>query len=85
MLRMYPPVPMVDKESTKNVILNNKYAFSKNEHIAINILGLHYNENIYKNPYEFDPDRFSEENIKNIDLKTCFLPFSGGYRNCAVI
>lgn len=49
--------------------------------VYILIIALHTNENIYKNPHKFDPNRFtSEEQSKRGPYD--YIPFSAGSRNC---
>ena len=43
--------------------------------------GLHMDPEYFPDPYKFDPERFSEENRRNIDPDT-YLPFGIGPRNC---
>ena len=51
--------------------------------ILVDILGTHYNSDIWNNPLKFDPDRWSPERIKEVpQLRYAFLPFSVGARNC---
>lgn len=45
------------------------------------VFGIHRDEKYYPNPTKFDPERFSDENKKNIDPYT-FLSFGVGPRNC---
>lgn len=48
-------------------------------HVPLN--GIHNNPDIYPNPEEFDPLRFTKENIAK--RHTCsFMPFGEGPRNC---
>jgi cytochrome P450 len=51
--------------------------------VSIDVVGLHHNEKIWENPDQFDPDRWSEERIKQVpNIRTCYMPFSIGSRNC---
>lgn len=49
--------------------------------IVIPICGLHKDPKYWDNPEIFDPERFSDENKKNIE-KMAFLPFGEGPRIC---
>lgn len=49
--------------------------------IFVPIYGIHHDPEIYENPEEFNPDRFSSEAASQ--RPTCsFLPFGEGPRNC---
>lgn len=49
--------------------------------VVVSIKGIHYDEEYWKNPKEFDPERFSEEKKKNMNQYT-HLPFGQGPRVC---
>jgi cytochrome P450 / NADPH-cytochrome P450 reductase len=50
---------------------------------VIDILAVHYNGDVWKNPTVFDPDRWSPERIQEVpNLRYSWLPFSAGSRNC---
>jgi cytochrome P450 len=49
--------------------------------VGVNAHAIHHDENIYKKPYEFNPDRWSKEESKNYP-KFSWLPFSLGPRVC---
>lgn len=49
--------------------------------VWIPVLGLHHDPEIFPKPQVFDPDRFSEENIKTRH-PMFHLPFGDGPRNC---
>lgn len=48
---------------------------------VVGIFTIHRNEKYWKNPLNFDPDRFLPENYAK--QQTCtYMPFSYGPRNC---
>lgn len=49
--------------------------------VIIPIHSLHYDPQYFPDPYRFDPERFSKENVNNI-VKGTYLPFSDGPRTC---
>lgn len=44
-------------------------------------IGNHFNSAYFKDPYEWNPERWLNEN-KNMTNHHVFLPFSSGKRNC---
>lgn len=57
------------------------FCIPKGTSVAIPVFGLHRDSNIYPNPEKFDPERFSEENIKTRHPYV-YLPFGEGPRIC---
>lgn len=53
--------------------------FTRNLPITIDVLSLHYSEDYWENPYEFDPTRFSPEKTIN---PLVYMPFGLGPRTC---
>jgi len=53
---------------------DKKFVIEKGKYFYIPIFGIHHDERYYNNPEKFDPERFSDENRKNIDPDT-YLPF----------
>ena len=49
--------------------------------IMLPIYPLHHDPEFFPDPEKFDPERFSDENKKNIRPYT-YLPFGSGPRNC---
>ncbi|XP_058462575.1 cytochrome P450 9e2-like [Malaya genurostris] len=84
-LRMWPPVPAVDRLCVRNYELDDgaglKFTIEKGTAVFFPVQGLHYDPKYFPNPEKFVPERFSDENNENIRLGT-YLPFGIGPRNC---
>lgn len=81
-LRKHPPGGAL----IRNCVID--YKFSKinlkiepGVKVLIPVMALHHDPQYFENPDEFNPDRFSVENKRNI--KPCtYIPFGEGPRNC---
>jgi cytochrome P450 family 6 len=81
-LRKYPPIGLMNRLCTKNyTIPDSDVKIEEGTAITIPIYGLHHDPQYWPNPEVFDPERFSEENVKNITPFT-YLPFGEGPRMC---
>ncbi|XP_065347617.1 cytochrome P450 9e2-like [Cloeon dipterum] len=81
-LRLHPVAPMSDRICGSNVSFPEfDLTIEKDTSIAIPIYGLHTDPDYFPEPFKFDPERFTEENKKNIKPFT-YLPFGEGPRNC---
>lgn len=60
---------------------SNKVTIPKGLKIWIPTYAIHNDPDIYPDPDKFDPERFSEDNIKQRHPMH-FLPFGHGPRNC---
>ncbi|XP_033496469.1 cytochrome P450 4B1-like [Epinephelus lanceolatus] len=80
-LRLYPPVPMISRKTTKPVTFYDERTLPKGCHIGINVYAIHRNETVWENPDVFDPLRFLPENASKRSPHA-FIPFSAGPRNC---
>ncbi|XP_059620231.1 probable cytochrome P450 4ac1 [Phlebotomus argentipes] len=79
-LRLYPPVPLVSRETSEEFILFNcKIPIRTMSHI--HIFDLHRDPEQFPDPERFDPDRFLPENVENRH-PFAYVPFSAGPRNC---
>ncbi|XP_022082457.1 uncharacterized protein LOC110974856 [Acanthaster planci] len=79
-LRMYPPAVVFDRVCNDTVTVDG-LTIEKGVHLIVSTWTLHYDEQYWENPSNFDPERFSPENKATI--KPCtFLPFGFGPRNC---
>ncbi|XP_074596231.1 cytochrome P450 4c21-like [Brevipalpus obovatus] len=79
-LRIRPTVPIVVRELGKDIFYKG-FRIPKGTDVLASMFSVHSNPDIYPNPEEFNPDRFSPENIDKIPSKA-FIPFATGPRKC---
>lgn len=81
-LRMYPPVYEVDKEALEDTTIQGLF-IPKGSMIGLNIYGLHNNPDVWENPHQFDPTRWTEDRLKKVPhYRQSYIPFSLGSRDC---
>ena len=79
-LRLYPPVPMMVRETRCPVQLRDREAPARAQ-VVLSPWHLHRHERIWDDPDSFDPARFDAENGKQ-GLRSAYIPFSAGPRVC---
>lgn len=79
-LRLYPPVPMMVRESTCPERFRNRDV-PTGAQIVISPWHLHRQDRLWDNPDGFDPTRWSTENGKACQ-RNAYIPFSTGPRVC---
>ena len=79
-MRLYPAVYMIARRCVRDVQLGS-YSIERGAIIFINIVGMHRCPELYVNPEQFDPERWSPEREKQLP-KHAYMPFSGGARVC---
>lgn len=57
------------------------FTLEKGVSLLVPISGLHYDPKYYPEPEKYDPERFSDDNKRNLTPYT-YLPFGEGPRNC---
>lgn len=76
---------MMDRAVNKPYILEQndgtKVVLQTNDVVYIPTYAIHHDPNIYPNPELFDPERFSDENKRNMH-PSAFLTFGSGPRGC---
>ncbi|KAI8803638.1 cytochrome P450 [Cladochytrium replicatum] len=80
-LRMHSPVRGLSKGCLKDIVLPGNYLIKKGQAVVVGVDQIHYNPEVYENPYKYDPDRFLSENESQRSLYA-WLPFSVGPRGC---
>lgn len=79
-LRMYPPVYIFGRISTRTVRVGD-YDLPKGTVVLVSPYALHHKAEVWPDPDRFDPDRFTPE-AEAKRHKSAFLPFSAGPRTC---
>lgn len=86
-LRKWAVLPVSDRSVSKPYVIElrngKKIHLKVGDSVLIPIAGYHMDPQYFKNPEVFDPERFSDENKKNI-IPGSYMPFSIGPRNCVV-
>ncbi|XP_012526373.1 probable cytochrome P450 6a14 isoform X2 [Monomorium pharaonis] len=81
-LRKYPPVPVLNRICTEEIILSTtNISLPKETLITIPVLGIHRDPSIYPDPDNFDPERFNADKIAERH-PYAYLPFGEGPRIC---
>lgn len=83
-LRKWPPALLMDRLCTKDYMLefdDKKIIIKKGQLVWIPIYGLHMNPEYFQNPMKFDPERFNEKHIDNIQHGS-YISFGAGPRSC---
>lgn len=83
-LRKWPPIALTDRLCVKDYMYEEdgvKLKIKKGMMVAVPSISLHYDEKYFPKSEVFDPERFNDENKRNIKPGT-YLPFGIGPRNC---
>ncbi|XP_055696374.1 cytochrome P450 6a9-like [Lutzomyia longipalpis] len=81
-LRKYPIVDSLLRSCGQDYnVPGTKHVIEKGTFFNISVYAIHHDPDIYPDPEKFDPDRFTEENVKNRH-PYAWLPFGEGPRIC---
>jgi cytochrome P450 len=78
-MRLYPPAWITDRENLEDDTIGD-YHIMKNTLVGVSFYELHRNPKYWKNPEEFQPDRFLGERRK--ETAGVYFPFGAGPRMC---
>lgn len=79
-LRLYPPVPMMVRETVQDEALRDRMA-RKGDLVVLSPWHLHRQTRLWDDPDAFDPSRWGTENGQRC-AREAFIPFSAGPRVC---
>ena len=79
-LRLYPPVPMMVRETTKAETFR-KRAIPKAAQLVLSPWHLHRHTKLWNDPDAFDPSRWQSDDTRQ-SARDAYLPFSAGPRVC---
>lgn len=81
-MRIFPSVGVLNRDCVKKyTIPDTNITIDPGVKIVIPVMAMQNDEKYFYNPKEFDPDRFLDENVKNIN-KYVYMPFGEGPRSC---
>ncbi|CAG7867142.1 unnamed protein product [Brassica rapa] len=80
--RLHPAAPLLLPRETMSHIKIQGYDIPKKTQILINAYAIARDPNVWKNPDEFDPDRFVDSSIDYRGLNFELSPFGSGRRIC---
>lgn len=81
-MRKYPALPFVTRVCVKDYhVPDSDLVIEEGTQIFVPIKAIHYDADYYENPERFDPDRFTEQRIKERNSFS-HLPFGEGPRMC---
>ena len=80
--RLHPAAPLLLPRETMSHIKIQGYDIPKKTQILVNAYAIARDPNVWKNPDEFDPDRFVDSSVDYRGLNFELLPFGSGRRIC---
>ncbi|WP_418002833.1 cytochrome P450 [Mycobacterium sp. PDNC021] len=80
-LRFRTPVPGMVRNAVRDTEILG-YRIPRGTAIAALTWSHHTNPNVWTNPRQFDPDRFSPERAEDKDHRAKWMPFGGGVHKC---
>lgn len=80
-LRLYPPLPIIPREALKDCEFKG-FKIRKGDQVIVSPSFTHRMSDIWTNPDQFDPERFSKERGEDRIHKHAWIPFGGGAHKC---
>ena len=80
-LRMNPPVPWLARQAVKDTEVDG-YHIPAGAMVMAPTHAIHSNPRVWRDPYTFDPERFSPERAEDKSHRYAWMPFGGGVHKC---
>lgn len=80
-LRLYPPLPMIPRRAIKDCEFEG-YKIERGQHVHVSPYFTQRLPEIWAEPNNFDPLRFSKERGEDRTHKHAWIPFGGGAHKC---
>ncbi|XP_047980336.1 premnaspirodiene oxygenase-like [Salvia hispanica] len=80
-LRLHPPVPLLPRASRETCQVNG-YTIPDKVRVMVNVWAMHRDPRFWKDPEEFEPERFENGDVDFIGADFHYLPFGLGRRMC---
>jgi cytochrome P450 len=79
-LRLCPPVVVAGRTAMRDIAVDG-YRVQAGSMVLVGVFGMQRDPALWGNPLDFDPDRFTPENISSRD-RWQYVPFGAGPRTC---
>ncbi|GLJ19374.1 hypothetical protein SUGI_0349040 [Cryptomeria japonica] len=79
--RLHPPVPMMIRKADVSREIDG-FLISENTHVLVNLWAMGRDTSVWKDPLNFNPDRFLESKIDYKGQDFELIPFGAGRRIC---
>ena len=79
-LRLCPPVVVAGRTALRDIEVDG-YRVPARSMVLVGVFGMQRDPALWDDPLEFDPDRFSPQNIGRLD-RWQYIPFGAGPRSC---
>ncbi|MED6157489.1 hypothetical protein PIB30_023530 [Stylosanthes scabra] len=81
-LRLYPPAPLLVPKETNEKCSINDYEIPSKTIVYVNTWAIHRDPEAWKDPHEFCPERFLDNDIDFLGQYFELIPFGAGRRIC---